>query len=117
MQFEERLLQRRALADRAADAAAPLEREAEQLQAARFEDPLKKLLRTDAPAGCQTLVQALHALHRCAFPAAPNRSGLEPGRAWDGVDRSNGYELRYLEKLQQLRAQTDRDYLSHAKHL
>ena len=120
-QFEERLFRQQEVeAGRhqpMSQATVPVEVEIEKMEQERFEDPLKKLLRQERPAHFKSLSQALRAVHRCRFPAPANRFGLEPGFVWDGVDRSNGYELRYLEKLNQLKAQSDQDYISHAAHL
>ena len=37
-------------------------------------------------------------LPRCKFPGTMNRFQVEPGHRWDGVDRSNGYERKWVEK-------------------
>lgn len=51
------------------------------------------------------------------FPPLSNRYGIKPGYMWDGVDRSNGYEKRYLAKLNELKNQDQEEYVQHARHL
>ncbi|KAF0757593.1 BUD13 [Aphis craccivora] len=40
----------------------------------------------------------------------PNRFGIRPGFAWDGVDRSNGYEQKWLLQLNSQKAVEDEAY-------
>ena len=37
-------------------------------------------------------------LPKCKFPGVINRFEIEPGHRWDGVDRGNGYERKWVEK-------------------
>ena len=43
-------------------------------------------------------------LPKCKFVAPPNRFNIRPGYKWDGVNRSNGFEGRYLAAINEKQA-------------
>ena len=45
-----------------------------------------------------------HSWMRRGIGAAPNRYGIRPGRHWDGVDRSTGFEQELFKTQNQVRA-------------
>ncbi|KAJ8564715.1 hypothetical protein K7X08_001175 [Anisodus acutangulus] len=52
-----------------------------------------------------------HSWIKRGLDAAPNRYGLRPGRHWDGVDRSTGYEKELFKRMNEKRATEREAYL------
>ncbi|KAL6189712.1 hypothetical protein ACLB2K_036115 [Fragaria x ananassa] len=52
-----------------------------------------------------------HSWLKRGLSAASNRYGIKPGRHWDGVDRSNGFEKKLVEQINEKQATEAEAYL------
>ena len=76
----------------------------------RFGDPMKGIVSSTINDGNYINVSRGFYLPNCKFAAPVNRFGIGPGYRWDGVDRSTGFERRYLEESNLRKAKEEEYY-------
>ncbi|CAD8043466.1 unnamed protein product [Paramecium primaurelia] len=63
----------------------------------KFDDPMRKMIQEEDDK--QITLKQSDFLLKCKFPPPINRFNILPGFRWDGVDRSNGYEMKLLNSI------------------
>ena len=82
----------------------------------RFGDPMLRMIEKDKKENAEYL-EIISTYKKCMFRGIPNRFGIEPGHRWDGVDRSNGYERKYLACINQRRLEKSLKEKEHLKEM
>ncbi|CAD8052472.1 unnamed protein product [Paramecium sonneborni] len=63
----------------------------------KFDDPMRQIIQEEDDK--QITLKKSDFLLKCKFPPPINRFNILPGFRWDGVDRSNGYEMKLLNSI------------------
>ena len=79
----------------------------------RFGDPMKEIRKYQKGTATEKDKKKLWSrkvFPPCSFEAPPNRFDIEPGHRWDGKDRSNGFEGKWLGRANQQKANKESFY-------
>jgi len=85
----------------------------EYKEASRFGDPISEIRKHQAGTATDRDKRVLWSrkiFPPCKFEGTPNRFNILPGHRWDGVDRSNGFENRFLDQTNQQKANKELFY-------